>query len=224
MNKKKKIIIGVLALALVMVVGFALFSDTLTINGTATAQGNLDMQIISAEVTNEVGSTGATTQVSSDNNTLTITVPKLEYPGAYVDVTYKIKNAGSIPALYDSYDISGETDRIKAQFNILHMFYEPGDETEETIRIYWDENNNTETEESVTITFKLNYVQTSDKESACNTLKEYETTTEQCAGYILFGDDCPVNKYDLNHDTYIDGGDISSLSGYIYSTLQCPSN
>ncbi len=37
MNKKKGIIIGVLAVALVMVVGYALFSDTLTINGTATA-------------------------------------------------------------------------------------------------------------------------------------------------------------------------------------------
>ena len=49
-----------LAVALVMVVGYALFSDTLTINGTATAQGDFDMQIISAEVTGEVGSTGAT--------------------------------------------------------------------------------------------------------------------------------------------------------------------
>ncbi len=225
MNKKKGIIIGVLAIALVMVVGYALFSDTLTINGTATAQGDFDMQIISAEVTGEVGSTGATAQVSSNNdNLLTINIPKLEYPGAYVDVTYKVKNAGSVPALYDSYDITGETDVIKTQFSILHMFYEPEDETEETIRIYWDSNNNATSEESATITFKLNYVQTNDKESACASLKEYYTVVEGCAGYTLFGDDCPVNKYDLNHDTFIDGTDASNLDGYINLTLQCPSN
>ena len=225
MNKKKGIIIGVLAIALVMVVGYALF------------KGNFDMQIISAEVTGEVGSTGATTQVNSEdnNNSLTINIPKLEYPGAYVDVTYKVKNAGSVPALYDSYEITGETDRIKAGFNIMNMFYEPEDETQETIRIYWDENNNTTEEESVTITFKLNYVQTNDKErlnyvqtndkeSACASLKEFQTTTDECASWILFGDDCPVNKYDLNHDTFIDGMDVSTLDGYIDLTLQCPSN
>ena len=225
MNKKKGIIIGVLAIALVMVVGYALFSDTLTINGTATAQGDFDMQIISAEVTGEVGSTGATAQVNSgdNNNSLTINIPKLEYPGAYVDVTYKVKNAGSVPALYDSYEITGETDRIKAGFNIMNMFYEPEDETQETIRIYWDENNNTTEEESVTITFKLNYVQTNDKESACASLKEFQTTTDECVSWILFGDDCPVNKYDLNHDTFIDAGDVSNLDGYINLTLQCPS-
>ena len=223
MNKKKKVIIGVLALALVTIVGYALFSDTLTISGTATAEGNLDMQIISAEVTGEVGSTGATTQVSSDNNTLTITVPKLEYPGAYVDVTYKIKNSGTIPVLYDSYEITGETDRIKAQFNIKNLFYEPEDETTETIRIYWDSNNNTEEEESVTITFKLNYVQTNDKESACNALKEYSAIVDGCANYMLFGDDCPVNKYDFNHDTFIDSSDVTNIDEYINLTLQCPS-
>ncbi len=224
MNKKKGIIIGVLAVALVMVVGYALFSDTLTINGTATAQGDFDMQIISAEITDEVGSTGATAQVNSDSNALTINIPKLEYPGASVEVTYKIKNAGSVPALYDSYEITGETDRIKALFYIKNLFYEPEDETTETIRIYWDSNNNTEEEESVTITFKLNYVQTNDKESACATLREYSTIVDGCAGYTLFGDDCPVNKYDFNHDTYIDASDITDINTYIDQTLQCPSN
>ena len=225
MNKKKGIIIGVLAIALVMVVGYALFSDTLTINGTATAQGDFDMQIISAEVTGEVGSTGATAQVSSNNdNLLTINIPKLEYPGAYVDVTYKVKNAGSVPALYDSYDITGETDVIKTQFSILHMFYEPEDETEETIRIYWDSNNNATSEESATITFKLNYVQTNDKESACASLKEFQTTTDECIAFIKFGDDCPVNKYDLNHDTFIDSTESTYLYEYINTTLQCPAN
>ncbi len=209
MNKKKGIIIGVVLFVLAVVVGYALFSDTLTINGTATAKGKFDMEISSAQITSEVGSTGATAQVSSDKNTLTIDIPKLEYPGAYVEVTYKIKNAGTIPALYDSYDITGETDRIKSQFNIIHMFYEPEDETTETIRIYWDSNNNTEEEESTTITFKLNYVQTNDKESACANLLEKAKMVEECSAYLRPESDCPINNFDLNHDGFVDFSDTT---------------
>ena len=63
MNKKKGIIIGVVLFVLAVAVGYALFSDTLTINGTATAKGEFDMEISSAQITSEVGSTGATAQV-----------------------------------------------------------------------------------------------------------------------------------------------------------------
>ena len=225
MNKKKGIIIGVLAVALVMVVGYALFSDTLTIGGTATAEGNFDMQIISAEITGEVGSTGATTQVNSEdnNNSLTINIPKLEYPGAYVDVTYKVKNAGSVPALYDSYEITGETDRIKAQFDIKNLFYEPDAEKEETIRIYWDENNNSETEESATIDLKLNYVQTDGKDTACSKLLENAKIIEECGAYLRPESDCPANKFDLNHDGFVDFSDVAFWEeGAI--RIDCPAN
>ena len=43
MNKKNKILVGCLALLLVLSVGYALFSETITINGTATAKGNFDI-------------------------------------------------------------------------------------------------------------------------------------------------------------------------------------
>ena len=43
MFKKNKILVGCLALLLVLSVGYALFSETITINGTATAKGNFDM-------------------------------------------------------------------------------------------------------------------------------------------------------------------------------------
>jgi hypothetical protein len=223
MNKKKKVIIGVLAVALVMVVGYALFSDTLTISGTATAEGNFDMQIISAEVTGEVGSTGATTQVSSDNNTLTINIPKLEYPGAYVDVTYKVKNAGSVPAIFDSYSITGETDRIKAQFQFENYFYDVSDEQNETIRIYWDENNNTETEESATITLKLNYIQVDSEEVACTKLQEREDWFLDCQ--TNYTDNCWERlEYDFNHDGISDWSDGDLIDYFVYENMQCSSN
>ena len=86
MNKKKGIIIGVLAIALVMVVGYALFSDTLTINGTATAKGEFDIEFNRVNSVSEIGSKGATAEISEDKNTLTINAPKLEYPSSYVEV------------------------------------------------------------------------------------------------------------------------------------------
>ena len=44
-KRKNKILIGCLALLLVMAVGYALFSENITINGTATAKGDFDMSI-----------------------------------------------------------------------------------------------------------------------------------------------------------------------------------
>lgn len=43
MNKKNKILVGCLALLLALSVGYALFSDSITINGTATAKGSFDI-------------------------------------------------------------------------------------------------------------------------------------------------------------------------------------
>ena len=43
MNKKNKILVGCLALLLVLSVGYALFSETIEINGTATAKGDFDI-------------------------------------------------------------------------------------------------------------------------------------------------------------------------------------
>ena len=43
MKKKNMIIIGVISLILVVAVGYAIFSDTLTINGSATAKGDFSI-------------------------------------------------------------------------------------------------------------------------------------------------------------------------------------
>ena len=43
MNKQKKVIIAVLTLVVTMMVGYALFSEALTINGTATAKGDFSI-------------------------------------------------------------------------------------------------------------------------------------------------------------------------------------
>ncbi len=133
MNKKKKVIIGVLAIALVMVVGYALFSDTLTINGTATAQGDFAFEITTQKevsddvkssnmyaVFNNYGSTGdvdlanavssnVDSSITNTSNTVTYSA-NLKQPGQRQYFTVKVTNTGSIPIVLDIYyDINIDT-------------------------------------------------------------------------------------------------------------------
>lgn len=110
MKKQNIAIIGVVAFVLAVAVGYALFSDVITINGTATAKGNFDMEITSAEVSKEVGSRGATAEISADKDTLTINVPQLEYPGAYVEIPVTVTNVGSITAVLENITQTGMTE------------------------------------------------------------------------------------------------------------------
>ena len=45
MKSKNNILVGCLALLLVLSVGYALFSETVTINGTATAKGDFSLKV-----------------------------------------------------------------------------------------------------------------------------------------------------------------------------------
>lgn len=101
----KQIIVSVIAAILVFGVGYALLSDTITVTGTASTTGTLDVEIKSATVTTNTGGsldTDNTASISSDSNTVTIAVPKLEYPGASVTFTVNIHNAGSVDAYVKS--------------------------------------------------------------------------------------------------------------------------
>ena len=106
MKKQSIAIIAVVALVLAVAVGYALFSETITINGTATAKGNLDVNftkvgtITKAGYTDATGNNGADIATIIDNgNTLKVTVNKLDYPGAYVEFPVTVTNEGSIDAI-----------------------------------------------------------------------------------------------------------------------------
>ncbi len=90
MNKKKGIIIGVLAVILVAAVGYAIFSDTLTINGTATAKGEFELTYLCEK------STDAECNVSGNTVTTTSTLSK---PNDGTGYSVTITNTGSIPAV-----------------------------------------------------------------------------------------------------------------------------
>lgn len=99
-TNKNLVIIILLVLLLALAVGYAIFSDTLTISGTANANGSFDLQFQNVEVVNFAGilEENIITQVSEDANNLRIQVKDLQYPGAGVEFSVDIVNVGTIPA------------------------------------------------------------------------------------------------------------------------------
>lgn len=111
MKKQNIAIIAAIALVLAVSVGYALFSQTLTITGTAKASGNFDVQFttigdIASDGyidTNAVEGEDASVakariaKIDGTGHKLTITVDKLSYPGAYVRVPVTVQNKGTIP-------------------------------------------------------------------------------------------------------------------------------
>lgn len=164
MKKKNILIIIIVAFFLVTSVGYALFSETLTISGTATAIGNFDVGFTSAEVITEHGSTGASWKISDDKNTLELTVPKLEYPGAFAEYKVVVTNLGSIPAILENIEEINLTGNPEVSISHSNLNTQIGKEliqsgTQEfTIKVTWNETS-TASAENVRFNIKLNYKQ-----------------------------------------------------------------
>lgn len=167
MKKQSIAIIGVIALVLAVAVGYALFSDQLTINGTATAKGDFDVNFVSVGTPTCSGysleCTSANLTALADDE-LTITVNKLEYPGAYVIIPVTVQNEGTIPAILDSIEETGLTTdgTVKVSYTGLESksSLDSGASQTFNVKVMWDENSNVSAE-NVKFSIKLNYVQVS---------------------------------------------------------------
>lgn len=169
MKKQSIAIIGVIALVLAVAVGYALFSETLTINGTATAKGDFDVEFTSVGTPTCSGFSGTCdaatlTEIALDKNSLTITVDKLQYPGAYVEIPVTVTNKGSIPAILKSIEETGLTTDASVKVSYTGLTELKDQEVAQngtqnfTVKVMWDENSNTSSE-NVKFTIKLNYEQ-----------------------------------------------------------------
>lgn len=103
MKKKNVIIIGVVALILVLAVGYALFSDTLTINGTASAKGDFSLSYTCDIDDSSTNKESAKCTVEGSDITMESTLSKPTDSTVY-NVT--VTNNGSIPAVLKTVDSS----------------------------------------------------------------------------------------------------------------------
>lgn len=108
-NDKVYIIVALFVVMLTLVVGYAIFSETLNISGTAVTSGDFDVEFSATSVTSSTGCTPTST-IAGDKNGLTISVPDLAYPGATATISVTVKNTGNITANLLSVDVTGNTD------------------------------------------------------------------------------------------------------------------
>lgn len=100
----KNLVIGLLiVLMLLLAVGYAAFSDILTISGTVNAKGIFDLEFQNAAIVKSAGvrlagENSTSAEISSDKDILIINVADLAYPGAGVEFAVDIVNVGTIPA------------------------------------------------------------------------------------------------------------------------------
>ena len=120
MNNKRNTIIGVLLLLVVMTMGYALFSETVTIGGTAKADGNASLDLYNQDGTNSldikvngVGSSG-TAKIDESRKTLTVTA-SFDYPTAYVEIPVKVKNTGDIDLYVSDVKLDGTFVNIEGE-------------------------------------------------------------------------------------------------------------
>lgn len=99
-SNKKYLIILLIVFLLALAIGYAAFTDTLTISGTANANGTFDLEFQNATVDSAVGCDvdATTATISADKNTLNVVVKDLAYPGAGAQFSVDIVNVGNIPA------------------------------------------------------------------------------------------------------------------------------
>ena len=98
-GKNSMMLIYVLLAAIVfMVAGYAIFTQNVSVTGTATADANYALAWQNPTITTNVGGTATAIPTLSANNTILTINPVLEYPGAYVEVTASVKNIGGLPA------------------------------------------------------------------------------------------------------------------------------
>lgn len=104
--KKAKLLIAVLVCAVMMMgVGYAWWTDVITIKGTAQT-GNM----------NVVFGSGTVASVKSDYVTATVSRNEAKdvvtcefgnlYPGASAAVVFEVVNTGTVPVVFDGYEIT----------------------------------------------------------------------------------------------------------------------
>ena len=186
LSNQNKIIVGVLSIFLIVIVGYAIFSESINIGGTASASGDFNIIFNSVGTIKEAGSSGATAEISSNKKSLTVNVPKLEYPSAYVEVPVVIKNMGSMTAKIIGIETVGlDTTDIKVTYSGVAQNdrMTPNEERNMKIKVTWDSASTTIVD-SLTFSVSINYEQVSDGDITIPTPEQSDLFTWDGPGIV----------------------------------------
>lgn len=136
---KNMLIVGLLAVVLVMTVGYAAFAQQLTVNGNASITSRWDVHFQEGGATYDTSSTMGTTptgDVTVNEGGLTATfTANLVSPGDKITYTIPIENTGTIDAKLNSITLGGTSVSVdqgsltatSTDGNIKYTVTSPGD-------------------------------------------------------------------------------------------------
>ena len=229
MNKQNKIIVGVVALILALTIGYAVFTQSLNISGTAKAQGNLDIVFSEVGEISPHGTNTPTATITENGRKLELSEITLDYPTAYVDIPVTIINNGTVDGILESITVENlETDDIKVTINGIEnnqvvKMYKANDDTTKvkaTVRVEWLDKTDTKTESVKDIVVTLNAKQlvkevvttaSSSSDNKCTTFTKKETY--EVGDVIAF---CNTNT-NKSEDFYVikdNGNTVTALAKY----------
>lgn len=102
-QKKNYVVVALLVVLLFLAIGYAAFSEVLTVSGTATGTGTWNVHFGDTATLNPSGY--GTPVVDVENNTITVDDLKLGYPGDGCTLAFSIVNEGNLPAKLTSLEI-----------------------------------------------------------------------------------------------------------------------
>lgn len=160
--KKNIIITFLVAIICIMAIGYAAFSQTLNITGSATIDSNWNIKITSVTTKNILGhATKAFEPIVSD--TAVTFKTNLKYPGDSMTYEVTISNEGTVDAKVDSIEIT-DSKNPAITFTTTGInendLLEAGQKQIYNVIVTYNDNITSQPSElSATLTVKLNYVQ-----------------------------------------------------------------
>ena len=108
-TKKNYVAIVLVVLLVAMAVGYAAFSGSISISGTANASGKWDVKFTNADITDSIviGTTENTATVQGEGESIDVSV-NLATPGDGATITATIANKGSYDAKLTGFSVVGD--------------------------------------------------------------------------------------------------------------------
>ena len=197
-QKRKDYYIAILTL-LILTLGYAVYTQEISINGTVEGTTDFNVYFMDAWV-QDIAKGTATINTGNKSDTVTFNV-NLAYPGDKCIVGTKIKNASSIPVKLNNFttNIDNSNSDIKYDYIAINTNDEVLNSNEicdYEFVIYWDENSTNTDPETVSIEFQLNYEQNTKK------VKLFSHHENAEISHIDLNDIIPTEEIDEETFTY----------------------
>ena len=235
-DKRTYLIIGLCAVLVVMVVGFAAFSSQLQINGTSEISSNWDVHIKDGGVTYKNAVDATSTLAEKTSNLVATFACNLITPGkSTISYDVVVENKGTLNAKLDSINLTGGNSAIavvtsptNASLSTSPIVLAPNDETTITVIVSYNDINTQPTGSGLTtnITAQLNFSQTNDSPTPVTPVRtidqtfvpqyyEYHTGSDVTVGqaadttnWVQDSTELTGRNYFLGHD--VEGGNVTA--------------